>query len=161
MEKDECIKAFAEENKAKRIKAQEKEEKKQTKAQKEAIMTKNEWLELLRSTFNAFIRLRDKDLPCISCGNWSNRFDAGHYYSAGNHSFLRFDEDNVHKQCSYNCNKMKHGNLILYRENLIKKIGLARVERLDRDRNKKLELSIPEIKEMIALYKEKIKQLKQ
>lgn len=160
MVKDECIKAFAEENKANRIKAQENEEKKKNKAEKEANMTKPDWIKLLQITFNTFIRLRDKDEPCISCGTRKPvKYDAGHYWPT-TYSFLRFNEDNVHKQCSNNCNMKKHGNQAEYRIRLIKRIGLNRVEKLDSDRHKRLDLTIPEIKELIGVYKEKIKQLK-
>ena len=79
--------------------------------------------------FNASIRERDKDLPCISCGKY-NQLQAGHFYSAGHHELLRFEEDNVHGQC-VKCNYFLSGNLIKYREGLIKKIGIERVERLD------------------------------
>jgi hypothetical protein len=79
--------------------------------------------------FNASIRERDKDLPCISCGKY-NQLQAGHFYSAGHHELLRFEQDNVHGQC-IKCNCDLSGNLIKYREGLIKKIGIERVERLD------------------------------
>lgn len=127
---------------------------------KKALMTKPEWLNLLQVTFNTFIRLRDKDEPCISCGcKTSNKFDAGHLYPT-TYSYLRFNEDNVNKQCSYNCNLMKSGNVEEYRVGLEKKIGFLRLQKLHNDRHKKLELSVPEIQEMIKQYKLKIKQLK-
>jgi len=44
--------------------------------------------------FNKFIRTRDLDKPCISCGRYS-RLEAGHYYSGGHHPALRFNELNV------------------------------------------------------------------
>ncbi|CAB4215321.1 Bacteriophage lambda NinG, partial [uncultured Caudovirales phage] len=56
--------------------------------------------------------------------------DASHYYSAGKHNNLRFNEDNVWLSCR-RCNYYMSGNLIPYRERLIKKIGLERVEKLD------------------------------
>lgn len=79
--------------------------------------------------FNAWIRNRDKDLPCISCGSY-NTEHASHFYSCGKHTNLRFNEDNVHLACK-KCNYFLHGNLIEYRKNLIKKIGIERVEKLD------------------------------
>jgi len=79
--------------------------------------------------FNAWIRKRDSNESCISCGSY-NTEHASHYYSAGKHNNLRFEEDNVWLSCK-KCNYFMHGNLIPYRENLIKKIGLKRVERLD------------------------------
>ena len=79
--------------------------------------------------FNLWIRERDKELGCISCGSY-NQIQAGHYYSAGHYEMLRFNEDNVHSQC-LRCNYFLSGNLTHYRENLINKIGIERVEQLD------------------------------
>lgn len=82
-----------------------------------------------QTVFNAWIRKRDEGLGCISCGSY-NQIQAGHFYSAGHHNNLRFNEDNTNSQC-LQCNFFLSGNLLKYRENLIKKIGLERVERLD------------------------------
>jgi len=79
--------------------------------------------------FNSWIRNRDAGLGCISCGSL-NQIQAGHFYSAGHHELLRFEEDNVNSQCK-RCNYFLSGNLISYRENLIKKIGIDKVQRLD------------------------------
>lgn len=79
--------------------------------------------------FNSWIRKRDEGQPCISCGSF-NTAHASHFYSAGKHTNLRFNEDNCHLACVH-CNYFEHGNLLPYRENLIKKIGLERVEKLD------------------------------
>ena len=54
--------------------------------------------------FHKFIRERDKDKPCISCGQYTT-LQAGHFYSGGHYSALRFDEDNVHGQC-LRCNTL-------------------------------------------------------
>jgi len=78
--------------------------------------------------FNKFIRERDKNLGCISCGGEVE--NAGHYYSAGKYPSLRFNEDNVHGQ-TIACNKWRHGNLIEYRKGLVKRIGEERVKKLD------------------------------
>ena len=160
-ENEECIAAFVQSRKSKFEAERKKEQNKQTRQQKEALLTKGEWLNLLQKLFNAYIRLRDKDLPCISCGTKKPvKYDAGHYW-ATTYSYLRFNEDNVHKQCSKNCNMEKHGNQGEYRIRLIKRIGLERVEKLDADRHKELHLTIPEIKELIAVYKKKTKDLLQ
>jgi len=79
--------------------------------------------------FNTWIRKRDDGLGCISCGSL-NQIQAGHFYSAGKHDSMRFEEDNVNSQCKH-CNYFMSGNLLNYRKNLINKIGLERVERLD------------------------------
>jgi hypothetical protein len=78
--------------------------------------------------FHKFIRTRDKDLPCISCGRYT-KLQAGHFYSAGNHPSVRFNEDNVNGQC-IQCNHFLSGNLLPYRANLIKKIGQERVDKI-------------------------------
>lgn len=79
--------------------------------------------------FNAWIRKRDEGKPCISCGKYST-LQAGHFKSAGRANHLRFNEDNVHGQCVH-CNYFEQQSDTLYRKNLIEKIGIERVEKLD------------------------------
>lgn len=79
--------------------------------------------------FNAWIRNRDKDLPCISCGSY-NGTDAGHYYAAGHYTALRFNEVNVNLQCK-KCNLFLSGNQINYRKGLIAKYGEKKVLMLE------------------------------
>ena len=97
------------------------------------------WLKSKAQTvFNKFIRERDSDYKgfgmCISSGKPlivpSSNAHAGHFYSAGHYPELRFNEDNVHLQGKSD-NYFKSGNLLEYRKNLIKKIGIERVEKLD------------------------------
>jgi len=98
---------------------------------KRASRTKSDWLKLAQVMFNKYIRLRDKDLPCISCQrHHKGQYHAGHYRSVGACAELRFNEDNCHKQCSA-CNNFLSGNAIEYRINLVKKIGLDRVVELE------------------------------
>lgn len=78
--------------------------------------------------FNKYIRERDKDKPCISCGRYTT-LQAGHFYSAGHHPGLRFDEDNVHGQC-LRCNMYLSGNLHEYAKNLPGRIGQQRYDAL-------------------------------
>lgn len=138
----------------------EKEVKKRVKVMKRELTTYSDYMNVLQKVFNQFIRLRDRDEPCISCDcKTANKWDAGHFW-ATTYSFLRFNEDNVHKQCSNYCNVHKSGNHGEYRIRLIKKIGAERVQWLDDNRHKELNLSIPEIKELIEHYKTKIKELK-
>jgi len=49
--------------------------------------------------FNEYIRKRDADLPCISCGEFKDNYQAGHYYAVGGFDGLRFDELNCNKEC--------------------------------------------------------------
>lgn len=78
--------------------------------------------------FNRWIVERDRDKGCISCNGPVNQ--AGHYFSQGQHSALRFNEMNVNGQES-SCNLYKHGNLIKYRQGLIQRYGEDKVLMLE------------------------------
>ena len=91
--------------------------------------TVSQLLKIAVRHFNLYIRKRDHGLPCISCGKKTS-LQAGHFYSAGKHPSLRFNEDNVHGQC-LSCNYYKSGDLLNYRINLIAKIGIDRVYDLE------------------------------
>lgn len=78
--------------------------------------------------FNAWIRNRDKDKGCISCG--ASVTEAGHYLSAGHYSALRFNEMNTNGQCT-RCNCFLSGNLIKYRQGLVKRYGELKVLQLE------------------------------
>jgi len=128
---------------------------------KDKITSKAEWLNIAQKVFNTYIRTRDKGKPCISCGTTKQdiQYHAGHFYSIGSHSNLRFDEDNVHLQCGNYCNKNLHGNLILYAENLPLRIGVKRFKELQERRGQQINYTIEEVKELIKLYKQKTKNL--
>jgi hypothetical protein len=136
-----------------------KEEAIKKKKLKESIKSHGDYIKDFQTIFNKFIRLRDKELPCISCGvTRAEDWHAGHYI-ATTHQYLRFNENNVNLQCS-KCNTHLRGNLIPYRINLIKKIGLEAVEELENTRHKEFKVTIPEIKEQIDAYRKKIALLK-
>ena len=82
-----------------------------------------------QTVFNSFIRQRDSHLPCISCKT-GIAAQAGHFYSAGHYSALRFNEDNCNGQC-VRCNYFLSGNLNSYRIHLEVKIGPERLLKLD------------------------------
>ena len=138
-------------------KEKEKRERKDYREKKEALKTRREWLKEAQVVFNRYIRERDKDLPCVSCAQHRNSYDAGHYRSVGAAPQLRFNEDNVHKQCVH-CNQHKSGNAIDYRINLVKRIGLERVEALESN-NEPAKYTIEDAKEIKKLYNEKLKLL--
>lgn len=94
-------------------------------------------IELAQKLVNAYVRKRDQvndrgDFVCISCQTLKSKeqCNAGHYFSRGNYGSVRFDLDNIHSQC-IKCNMHLSGNLIPYRENLIKKIGQERFDQLE------------------------------
>ncbi len=80
---------------------------------------------------NRYVRIRDKDLPCISCGRFhEGQWHCGHYLTVAAHPELRFDERNLAKQCSA-CNTHLSGNLLGYRRGLIDRYGQERVDWLE------------------------------
>lgn len=122
--------------------------------------TVQDLMKITQVTFNKFIRLRDNGKPCISCLNDKpKKVNAGHYYSSGGHKNLTYNEDNCHLQCEF-CNSYLHGNLIEYRKNLIERIGIERVEKLDELAHVTRKYTREELRELNELYKQKIKELK-
>ena len=122
------------------------------------LMTIQDYVKLAQQVFNKYIRLRDAGNVCISCGKKPLKENAGHFYNANNHWSVRFDERNVHLQCEH-CNTYLSGNLIYYRENLLTKIGIEEFENLSAEAMKTRKFTIDELKEIIATYKKKIKEL--
>lgn len=111
--------------------AREKKAKADYKKRKESLKTLSDYKAETQVVVNQFIRLRDADLPCISCGrHHQGQYHAGHYKSVGAHPALRFNELNIHKQCKP-CNADKGGNILEYRKGLIAKCGLAVVDFLE------------------------------
>ena len=139
---------------------------------RERIKPRNKVQAEAQAAFNAFIRLRDEGLPCISCGEidppvWpgGGAWDCGHYLTIGAHPELRFVELNAHKQCK-SCNAgagrfsgkgrtVRHN----YRERLILRISLTSVEWLEgpHDPNK---YSADELRAIKIRYRKKRRELK-
>jgi hypothetical protein len=128
------------------------------KKQKEDLLTVSDYLKLAQQVFNKWVRLRDQDQGCISCGNTlGSKYDAGHFWSAGGHSAVRFHPDNVHLQCQP-CNTHLHGNIVPYRQELLRRIGAERLEFLEGVHQSKY-WSIQELKEIKIKYTQLIKGL--
>ena len=125
-------------------------------------------LKLATKWFNLYIRTRDTDENgfgrCISSGQPlqvpSQIAQAGHFYSGGKFPELKFNEDNVNLQGKSD-NYFNGGNLLEYRKNLIKKIGIERVEKLDliADQSKRNSFKWDRfyLIEVIETYKNKLK----
>ena len=149
----ECINAELELKKKLHSKSWNKEKKER----KEKLKTNSDYLKELQVIFNKWIRLRDQGLNCISCQKPAKKENAGHYRSVGGNPELRFEPLNNNLQCEY-CNTYLHGNLIDYRINLIKKIGIDKVEFLE-GRHEPKHYSIDQIKGLKVMYRLKIKAL--
>ena len=116
----------------------------------------------LQLVFNEFIRLRDKDKPCISCGK-PGYLQAGHFYSVRMYDGLRFNEDNCHGECP-RCNGFYDMHLLSYAANIKDRIGgdefiilqyLASAYKRDGYRWTRSELL-----EKLEYYKQKLNELK-
>ena len=120
---------------AKRVKAKaekDKRERAENRAAKEKVKRKSDHAQDTQDAINAWVRERDYFEPCISCRTTANvQYAAGHYRTVGACPELRFEPLNIHKQCNWNCNQNKSGNLVEYRINLVKKIGAENVEWLE------------------------------
>ena len=132
-------------------------------AKQTKIKSKKELTDEAQKSFNNFIRARDADDGCISCDkdkDWDGIYHAGHYLPTTCSNF-RFDERNVHKQCMQ-CNTFKHGNLIRYRQNLVKKIGVEAVEELENgpETRRYSEQELIDIKEKYVLKLRELKELR-
>jgi hypothetical protein len=83
-----------------------------------------------KTRVHQYIRLRDKGKPCISCGTeWKDDFQAGHFFSAGKYTSIKFDVHNINGQC-VQCNLYKEGNFDAYSLNLPNRIGIANYNKL-------------------------------
>lgn len=146
---DENIKALVEDGKKRELKKQ-KEKKRDFKINDNKNLT-----EIAQNTVNKYIKLRDKDEPCISCGTYNAKFDAGHFESVGSDKQLRFNTLNIWKQC-YHCNCKLSANKTKYRINLVKKIGLEKVEFLEYDHSIK-KYTVEYLTKLIKVFRKKIK----
>lgn len=145
------------------VKASKKAEIQTTRARREAIKTIPQLIREAQFAFNAYIRARDREKPCICCGQplelsaVGGGYDCGHYRSTGSASHLRFDEDNAHGQRKV-CNRYGAGRAVDYRIGLIARIGLERVEALETN-NQVHKWTADELRAIKAEYRVKLKEL--
>lgn len=124
-------------SKATHKKKKEKEWKKEKAVLKDKLKTLGQYEAEAKKSFQKWIRMRDKDMLCISCGtNETNLWDGGHYFKAELFSGLIFDERNCHKQCR-KCNRFLNGNELQYRKGLIERYGIEYVEQLESESDSK------------------------
>tara|TARA_R110000772_G_scaffold60108_3_gene135681 strand:- start:1449 stop:2030 length:582 start_codon:yes stop_codon:yes gene_type:complete len=148
-------KALAEKKKLKAIKVKHK-------ADKERVKTKAKWLSDLQVIVNLYVRLRDKFEPCASCDKgpeWGGQWQAGHYYSRGHSSSLRFNLNNIHKQCSV-CNNHLSGNIGQYTPKLINKIGKVKFDYLTAHKSDIRSYDVEWIKRAIKIARKGVKRIK-
>lgn len=142
-----------------KVEADKKADRVQTKARKEAIKTLTEWKADAQKAVNEYVRYRDWGKPCISCQRpWDSTFQAGHFRSRGAAPQLALDPRNIAGQC-VQCNLHKHGNQAAFRTGLADRDGAALVEALESE-NEPLKLRAEELKQLRVIFKAKARELK-
>lgn len=114
-----------------------------------------------KKVFQKWVRLRDIELDCISCGTQNPKlWHGGHFKKAEIYSGLIFDERNVHKQCS-RCNVFLNGNEGEYRIGLVNRYGKEYVEQLESDSiiKRNYKYTKDELIQIKNLYNGKIKDI--
>jgi len=122
-----CALELVKVNKDKKLTKQWKQEKKEWIAKNTPQRTHKK---RAQDAFNLYIRMRDYNEPCVSCGKCepytANQWDAGHYIAVGSCNSLRFNTKNCFKQCK-RCNSSPprglNGNYPAYRKRLIARFG--------------------------------------
>ena len=131
-----------------------KRQKEKDKAFRESLKSIAGLIQEARVPFQKWIRFRDANEGCISCGTTTSEiWDAGHYFKAELYTGLIFDEMNVNKQCG-KCNRFLAGNESECYKGLIKKYGKEAVQELQEKANalRSYKFTREEIKEIKTKY---------
>lgn len=138
---------------------QERIQRDELKKRREMLKGVPEWQKEAQAAFNRYIRMRDLNKVCVSCGGQlvgssnyltGSAVDASHYRSRGAASHLKFNVFNCHSACT-RCNRQLSGNAVEYRIRLIDRIGLERVERLESN-NTPRKFGIEYLKRVKAIF---------
>lgn len=141
-------------------KAAKEQKAKERKQKADFRLTDTTWLKAKAQEYcNRYIRLRDEQNGCISCGTMADiKYDAGHFIPAGRCIPLRYNELNIHRQCT-RCNTYMGGNPTPYEAALRIKLGDEVVEWL-KGPHEPVRYRAEDYLLIIAEYKQKIKSLK-
>lgn len=134
---------------------------KELRAAKERVKSKGQYMREAQAAFNAWVRLRDAALGCVSCDKpqtWAGQWHASHFLSVGSSPEHRFNPLNVHKACSV-CNNHLSGNILGYRPELERRIGVEAVEALLGPSEPK-RYTIEDLKAITAEYRAKTRELR-
>ena len=139
-------------------------ERREDKVKKESLKRRADWLREAQTAFNAYIRARDAEKPCICCGqplsagDIGGKFDCGHYRSVGSAPHMRYVENNAHGQRKQ-CNRWGAGRAVDYRLGLIARIGLEAVEALEADQTPR-RYTVEELQAIKKHYAALVRELK-
>jgi len=118
----------------------------------------------LDTVFSEYIRRKYADkngiVKCYTCNKkayWKGEgMQNGHFISRASR-ILRWREDNCRVQC-YQCNCMKFGQSFIFGCNLNKEYGYNKAEELLIESKKIIKQSDEDLKNLIKLYEDKIKE---
>jgi hypothetical protein len=157
-----CALIFVGKDSKKKVKKQEKENRKEKRKYIEDNKSIKQLIAEAKKPYQKWIRFRDANQPCISCGSTTaDIWDGGHFYKAELYTGMIFNENNVHKQCR-KCNSFLGGNENNYRLGLIKRYGMDYVLELDAMAitARMYKFTKDEVRELKAKYLNKLKELK-
>lgn len=93
-------------------KKKEAEKRKLRKDRENFNWTDSKWLKSnLQSEVNKIVRSIDRGLTCLATDT-SGQIQAGHIYSRGAHTQMRYNFHNIHRQSAYSNNKQSHDGLM-------------------------------------------------
>jgi hypothetical protein len=167
---DDCGTAIALDRLAKQKAAKEKAvraaDRKQLHEVRERAKRKADYIADAQKAFNAWVRERDADKPCICCGKYfdakdlatGGQWDAGHYLSRGHAPHLRFDERNVHRQLKGH-NRPGGTTRASFRRGMEERIGIEALLALEADVTPR-HFSIQDLIAIRDEYRARLKELK-
>lgn len=154
-----CALLHAAQKRERERKALDKIERKAIREAKEKNKSRSDYMKKAQAAFNAWVRERDADQSCISCGrHHQGQWHAGHYRTVAGSPELRFEPLNVWKQCAP-CNNHKSGDIVNYRLELVRRIGAEQVAWLEGPHEPK-RYSIDDLKQIKAQYQAMTRELK-
>jgi hypothetical protein len=118
-----------------------------------------------QDAFNAWIRERDRNFPCVSCGRFDlndpltgGGWDAGHFRTVGACPQLRYEPDNCHRQCKH-CNKYR-AQSVEHRLGVLARIGSERLSWIE-GHHPEVKWDRDQLRAIEAHYKSELKILQQ
>ena len=144
----------------------EKVKRKKFREKKKEVKGLSHWNRVTQTVVNKYVRLRDRNLPCISCGKWDHELkeavrkgkcDAGHYKTVGSHPEIRFNTKNINKQC-LNCNGFNSGNIAGQQKGIEARYGQERLDWLNGPHQLK-HYSIDDLERIRKIFSKKTRRL--
>jgi len=157
----ECLKVYTQKNADKLADKTRREKRQQDRVKKDKLKTKSQWTKEAQAAVNAYVRWRDRNKDCISCGrnlkseSLGGGYDAGHYRSRGSAPHLRFRLDNIFGQCKH-CNRYLSGNIDKMRVGIVWRYGQEFLDRIETDNTPK-NYSIDDLKRIKRIFKKRLR----